>query len=115
MTRQKIYFPERGDIIWLRFGEQAGHEQSGRRPALVLSPVEYNRKTGMAICCPFTSQVKGYPYEVLVPKGMKVSGVILVDQIKNIDWKMRRGEFAEKISDEILDEVSGKLMTLLNL
>lgn len=76
------YVPDRGDVVWLDFTPQAGHEQGGRRPAVVLSPVAYNKKVGLALLCPITSQVKGYPFEVLIPSGSPVTGVILADQVK---------------------------------
>ena len=83
------YVPARGDFVWLQFSPQAGHEQAGHRPAFVISPEAYNRKTGLALVCPLTTQVKGYPFEVVVPPGQKAKGVILSDQIKNLDWKAR--------------------------
>ncbi len=79
------YIPDRGDIVWLSFDPQKGHEQSGRRPALILSPMSYNARVGLAICCPITSQVKGYPFEVNIPEGTPLQGVILSDQIKSLD------------------------------
>jgi mRNA interferase MazF len=86
------YIPARGDIIWLTFNPQAGHEQAGRRPALVLSPSEYNEKVWLAILCPITSQIKGYPFEVEIPDGLPVTGVVLADQGKSLDWKARQAE-----------------------
>jgi len=83
------YIPDSGDIVWIAFNPQAGHEQAGHRPALVLSPAAYNGKVGLAILCPITSQVKGYPFEVQIPDGLKVSGAILSDQVKSLDWKAR--------------------------
>ena len=106
------YFPERGDIVWLQFNPQAGHEQAGKRPALVLSPKEYNQKTGLALFCPITSEVKGYPFEVRLPEGLPVEGVILADQIKNLDWISRSAQFAFKIPLEIMLEVILKIETL---
>ncbi|MBC7962311.1 MAG: endoribonuclease MazF [Steroidobacteraceae bacterium] len=108
------YTPERGDIVWLTFTPQAGHEQAGRRPALVLSPGAYNRKVGLAIFCPITSQVKGYPFEVAVPQGLPVGGVILSDQVKSLDWKARKAEFVCKLPDSLLTTVLKRLGTLLN-
>jgi mRNA interferase MazF len=107
------YVPERGDVVWLMFGPQAGHEQSGRRPGVVMSSSIYNGKTGMALCCPITSHIKGYPFEVLVPAGLKISGAILADQIRNIDWKMRRAEYLCKLPDKALEEVAEKILSLL--
>ncbi len=77
--------PDRGDVVWITLNPQAGHEQAGRRPALVVSPLSYNGKVGLAVLCPITSQVKGYPFEVLIPPGLKVSGAVLADQVKNLD------------------------------
>ena len=112
MPRRSV--PDRGDIVWLTFTPQAGHEQAGRRPALVLSPASYNRKVGLAICCPVTSQVKGYPFEVEIPPGLRVGGVVLSDQVKSLDWKSRRAEFACKLPEALTHEVSEKLGTLLS-
>jgi mRNA interferase MazF len=108
------YTPERGDIVWLTFTPQAGHEQTGRRPALVLSPSAYNRKVGLAIFCPITSQIKGYPFEVAVPQGLTVNGVILSDQVKSLDWKARQAEFVCRLPDSLLMTVLKRLGTLLN-
>jgi mRNA interferase MazF len=107
------YIPNRGDIIWITFNPQAGHEQAGRRPALVLSPSVYNDKVGLAILCPITSQVKGYPFEVLIPDGLKISGAILSDQVKSLDWKARQAEFVCKLPAAEMNEVLKKLSTLL--
>lgn len=106
------YFPDKGDVVWLQFNPQAGHEQAGKRPALVLSPKEYNQKTGLALFCPITSKVKGYPFEVKLPKELPVEGVILADQIKNLDWISRSAQFACKIPVEIMQEVTLKIETL---
>jgi mRNA interferase MazF len=108
------YVPARGDVVWITFNPQAGHEQAGRRPALVLSPSSYNRKVGLAILCPITSQVKGYPFEVNIPSGSKLGGVILSDQVKSLDWRIRKAEFICKLSRETTAEVLDKLGTLLN-
>ena len=88
------YVPDTGDIVWLAFSPQAGHEQAGHRPALVLSPRGYNEKTGLAVFCPITSRVKGYPFEVALPDSSAVTGVVLSDQIRNLDWQARRARFA---------------------
>ncbi|MDD4906555.1 MAG: endoribonuclease MazF [Methylobacter tundripaludum] len=106
------YAPERGDIVWLTFDPQAGHEQAGRRPALVLSPKAYNAKTSLALICPITSQTKGYPFEVALPNG-HVNGVILADQVRNLDWTARRAEKISSVSDEVLSEVLAKLSALM--
>jgi mRNA interferase MazF len=94
------YVPARSDVVWITFNPQAGHEQAGRRPALVLSPSSYNRKVGLAILCPITSQVKGYPFEVAIGSGSKLGGVILSDQVKSLDWRIRKAEFICKLSRE---------------
>ena len=107
------YIPDRGDVIWLEFHPQAGHEQAGRRPALVLSPQAYNSKVGLLICCPITSKVKGYPFEVPLPANLGVSGVILADQVKSLDWQARRGDFIVQVSADVLKDVLAKLNTLL--
>jgi len=107
------YIPNRGDIVWITFNPQAGHEQAGRRPALVLSPASYNGKVGLAILCPITSQVKGYPFEVLMPDGLKISGAILSDQLKSLDWKERQAELVCKLPSATVEEVLQKLNTLL--
>jgi mRNA interferase MazF len=107
------YVPARGDAIWLTFAPQAGHEQSGRRPALVLSPASYNEKVGLAILCPITSQVKGYPFEVATPAGSRVSGVILADQVKSLDWRVRQAEFICKLPRKTIVEALEKLGALL--
>ncbi|MBI5770670.1 MAG: endoribonuclease MazF [Verrucomicrobia bacterium] len=104
--------PERGDLVWLDFQPQAGHEQAGRRPALVLSHHAYNAKVGLAICCPITNQAKGYPFEV--PVGVaNLSGVVLADQIKNLDWRVRRAEFIAAAPDEVLAEVLAKVRAVI--
>lgn len=108
------YVPKRGDLVWLTFDPQAGHEQAGRRPAFVLSPDAYNRKTGLFLVCPITSKMKGYPFEVPLPIGSGVSGVILVDQIKSLDWKSRRAEFAGKTSDAVLEDVITVVLPLIS-
>jgi len=106
------YVPRRSDVIWLNFDPQAGHEQAKRRPAVVLSPDAYNAKAGLAIVCPITSQIKGYPWEVAIPTGLKVAGVILSDQVKSIDWKARKAEFLCQLPQPTLGQVFAKLFTL---
>ena len=93
MVALSSYVPRRGDIVWLTFNPQAGHEQAGRRPAVVLSPLSYNAKVGLALLCPITSAVKGYPFEVNLPHGLPISGVILANQVKSLDWQARAVEF----------------------
>jgi mRNA interferase MazF len=107
------YVPKRGDAIWINFNPQAGHEQAGRRPALVLSPLAYNRKVGLTILCPISNQIKGYPFEVQIPKNLKVTGVILADQVKNLDWQIRQAELICPLPSQIITQVLGKLHTLL--
>jgi len=109
------YCPRRGDIVWLSFHPQAGHEQAGRRPALVLSPESYNRKVGLALFCPITTQVKGYPFEVAVPPGLEVSGAVLSDQLKSLDWKARDTRFCCQVPAGTIEEAVGKLGTLLEI
>lgn len=92
---------------------QAGHEQAGRRPAIVLSPISYNRKVGLALFCPVTNQIKGYPFEVNIPSGLKVTGAVLSDQVKSLDWKIRNTEFYDKVPDTVILEILKKLGTLL--
>lgn len=105
--------PERGDIVWINFSPQAGHEQRGRRPAMILSPAIYNGKTGLALCCPITNQIKGYPFEVPLPDGLEVTGVILADQAKNLDWKVRDAVLIGALPDVTVNEVLLKLSALL--
>jgi len=105
--------PDRGDVVWISMNPQAGHEQAGRRPALVLSPAAYNRKVGLAILCPITSQVKGYPFEVRLPEGLPLQGVILSDQAKSLDWKARKVELICRLPLETVEETLLKLGTLL--
>jgi len=107
------YVPDRGDVIWLTFRPQAGHEQAGRRPALVLSPKAYNGKVGLLLACPITNQVKGYPFEVIIPAGLEVSGVILADQAKSLDWHARKAECLCSLPPSVLAEAAGKLIALL--
>lgn len=109
----KPHCPGRGDVVWLAFTPHTGHEQGGRRPALVLSPEPYNRKVGLALVCPITSQVKGYPFEVAVPPGLEVSGVILADQIKSLDWGSRNAQLCGRIPEATISEVLAKLGVLL--
>jgi len=107
------YVPARGDVVWLTFDPQAGHEQAGRRPAVILSPRGYNARVGLALLCPITSREKGYPFEVRLPESLTVTGVILADQVKSLDWRVRRAELLERLPPEIMAEVSQKLWVLL--
>ncbi|SBV32724.1 toxin of the ChpA-ChpR toxin-antitoxin system, endoribonuclease [uncultured Sphingopyxis sp.] len=105
------YVPDTGDIVWLQFDPQAGHEQAGHRPALVLSPAAYNKTRGMMICCPMTSQIKGYPFEVVVSQAPP--SVALSDQIKSLDWKARGARKKGAVSKAVIDEVRAKVGALL--
>jgi mRNA interferase MazF len=107
------YVPERGDLIWLGFDPQAGHGQAGRRPALVISPGSYNSVTNLALFCPITSRVKGYPFEVALPMNGEVMGAVLSDQVKSLDWKARKAKLIAKTSPEVIAEVLGKIGTLV--
>lgn len=109
------YIPQRGDVVWISFNPHAGHEQAGRRPALVLSPANYNGKVGLALLCPITNQAKGYPFEVTLPEGLGVSGVVLSDQVRNLDWRMRQAEFDCKVPQEVIHEVLEKISALLQI
>lgn len=108
------YVPDRGDIVWLHFTPQAGHEQAGRRPALVLSPRSYNRKVGLALFCPITSSVKGYPFEVMLPEDSEASGAVLCDQVKSLDWRVRNAERFCPAPPEVLEEATAKILTLVD-
>ena len=106
------YVPAASDLVWLEFNPQAGHEQAGHRPAIVLSHKDYNRKTGLAILCPITSKTKGYPFEVQV-NGQKINGAVLADQVKSFDWKVRKAKFIERADSVVFDEVLGKLHAII--
>lgn len=108
----RSYIPEAGDIIWLQFNPQAGHEQAGHRPALVISPATYNKKTGLLLCCPMTTHIKNYPFEVIISD--KNTSVVLADQIKNIDWIARKAAYKGKVSPMILDKVRALIICLIN-
>ena len=107
------YVPDAGEFIWLAFDPRAGHKQGGRRPALVLSPKTYNRRSGLALVCPVTNQAKDYPFEVAVPEGCGVTGVILADHVKSVDYKARRAVKAGRCAAEALNEVLARLAPLL--
>lgn len=109
-----VQIPRRGDLVWLDFTPQAGHEQAGRRPALILSPESYNRKTGLALACPITSHAKGYPFEVPLPSGLPVSGVVLSDHVRSIDWRARHAERVGKADADTFTDVCGKLTALIS-
>ena len=105
--------PDRGDAIWITLSPPAGHEQAGRRPALVLSPARYNGRVGLAIVCPITSQTKGYPFEVPVPAGLAVTGVVLSDQVRSVDWQTRLASFICILPPTTVDDVLAKLHALI--
>ena len=110
----KSYIPERGDIIKLSFSPQVGREQAGYRPALVLSPLAYNRISHFILACPITNTIKGWNFEVILSQSMQTSGVVLADQIRVLDWRSRRGKFVEKATIEVIDEVLAKASVLIN-
>lgn len=107
------YVPDRGDVIWIDHDSQAGHEQSGRRAAVVVSPSSYNRKAGLVLCCPITNQVKGYPFEVAIPIGVPVTGVVLADQVRSMDWQARNDVPHCQLPDAVIQLVLAKLQTLM--
>jgi mRNA interferase MazF len=109
------YIPERGDAIWLDFDPPTGREQAGRRPALVLSPATYNRKSSLALVCPIMSHAKGYPFESTVPEGLPIRGVVLSDQIRRLDWQERRAKRIARVPEILLQDVTAKLAALLAL
>jgi mRNA interferase MazF len=110
-VRQPGFVPDSGDVVWLEFDPQAGHEQAGHRPALVLSPASYNGKTGLMICCPMTTRIKGYPFEVALAS--QPGSAVLSDQVKNLDWRARRASRKGKVSDPELRQIRGKLRALI--
>jgi mRNA interferase MazF len=110
----RAYCPDRGDVVWLDFTPQAEHEQAGRRPALVLSPAAYNKKSGLMLCCPVTNQAKGYPFEVSVTASSgKVTGVALADQVRCLDWRSRNASKFASVAPQCALDVSAKLRLLL--
>lgn len=106
------YVPDRGEAVWLTFDPHAGHEQSGRRPAVVLSPRGYNKITGLAILCPVTSHIKGYPFEVALPDGLPLAGAVLSDQVRSLDWRARKASRICNLPEQVTTEVLGKLQSL---
>lgn len=113
MVAHSPYVPQRGDAVWVTLTPQAGHEQAGRRPAVVVSPGMYNAKVGLALLCPVTSQIKGYPFEVVIPPGLRVNGAILSDQVKSLDWQARQAEFICALPAQTIDEVLQRIGALL--
>jgi mRNA interferase MazF len=114
MVDPRAHIPDRGEVVWVTLNPQAGHEQAGRRPAVVLSPAAYNGKVGLAILCPITTQIKGYPFEVPIPAGLAVTGAILADQVKSLDWRVREAELICTLPVKISSEVLRKLSVLLS-
>lgn len=114
MVTTGTYIPGRGDIVRLQFNPQSGHEQAGTRPALVISPQSYNGKVGLALVCPITSKSKGYPFEVLLPDGLEVSGVVLSDQVKSLDWQARNARYVCTVPVQVIIEVLGKVQLLIS-
>ena len=108
------YVPARGDVVWLQFNPQAGHEQAGRRPALVVSPRSYNKKVGLALFCPITSRIKGYPFEVELPEDLDVEGAVLSDQIKSLDWRSRKASLICVVQESVLVDVLAKISVLVS-
>jgi mRNA interferase MazF len=109
---KKPYVPSRGDMVWVNLNPTRGHEQANIRPALVLSPLNYNKKTGLCVVCPVTSQIKAYPFEVVI-EGKKVQGAILSDHVRSLDWRQRDLRFIEKVPSRTLEEVTEKLSVLI--
>lgn len=107
------YVPDRGDLVWLDFNPQAGHEQAGRRPALIVTPKIYNQRTSLCLACPITTKVKGYPFEVALPGKAAVAGVILADQLKNLDWRVRRAERLGTVDEKTMGSVLDLIMSLI--
>jgi len=114
MVSSRTYVPQCGDVVWITLNPQAGHEQAGRRPAVVLSPQSYYGKTGLALLCPVTSQIKGYPFEVLIPAALPIAGAVLSDQVKSLDWRASNAELICTLPTETISEVLQKLVTLLS-
>lgn len=110
---ERAYVPDAGDLIWLDFTPQAGREQAGRRPAVVLSPRSYNAKSNLSIVCPVTNQIKGYPFEVRLPDGMPISGAVLADHLKSLDWQQRRAEKAGRVSRRVMEDILDRIAALL--
>ena len=111
--KQVFYTPERGDVIWISLTPQQGHARTERRPAIVLSPQAYNSRVGLAIVCPITAHIKGYPFEVLIPQDLPIEGAILSDQIESLDWRAHRAELICSLPPSVVDEALGKLRALL--
>lgn len=111
--RGEPYVPSRGQIVWLQFAPDAGHEQSGRRPAVIISPREYNQRVGLCLCCPITGQIKGYPFEVELPGGLEVTGAVLCDQVKSLDWKARHASLIGAVPGRLVKEIQARIVALI--
>jgi len=114
VVKRSGFVPERGDLVWLSFDATTGHEQHGRRPALVLSPAVYNRRVGLALVCPVTSRAKGYPFEVALPRDLPIAGVVLADHIRNVDWSARRAEWICALPAEVTLDALERVGALLD-
>lgn len=115
MVTKHSYCPDRGDLIWLQFTPQAGREQAGRRPALVLSPKIYNNKTQLCVACPISSKPKGYPFEVQLPDGLTIEGVVLADHVRNVDWLQREALFIAKAPVGVVNHVVARIQALIDI
>ncbi len=113
--REASYVPDVGHVVWLQFSPQRGHEQAGRRPALVLSPAEYNAKTSLAVICPITNETKGYPFEVAVGPNPDITGVVLADHVKSLDWRARKAELEGTLDASVVEAVRRNIAALLEL
>jgi mRNA interferase MazF len=113
VTARARFVPERGDVVLMSFDPQSGHEQAGWRPALVISPSLYNRASSLAVLCPITSRVRGYPFEVRLPDDLDVSGVVLVDQVRSLDWRSRRARLVGRVPAGVMSEVLARLEPLV--
>ncbi len=109
------YVPERGDAVWLDFDPQAGHEQAGRRPVVVLSPANYNAKSGLAVLCPITSRANGYPFETALPENLPVQGVVLSDHLRSLDWQARKAKLICRLPAEIIEDITAKIVALIGI
>jgi mRNA interferase MazF len=110
---RRRYVPNRGDLVWLQFDPQSGHEQAGRRPAVALSPRTYNSKSGLCLFVPVTRQIKGYPFEVVLPEDIPVEGAVLVDQLRSLDWAARQARFISELPDSLVREISNLAVLLI--
>ncbi len=115
MVKNNPYVPQQGDIVWIELDPSLGSEMKKTRPAVVVSPINYNKKVGLALICPITSHQKGYPFEVGLSSKTGVKGVILADQVKSLDWRARKAKFEEKVSQDVIVEVIEKISVLLEL